>query len=115
MVARRPYKGPVLTGHNHSNHLAQANNYVGRTRQQWWEVLYKDESKFSLSFSDVNKRIYKRKGERFAQCYVLEHITDGARVEARETAYNTLEVVHPQLEYTAPIWDPHKKQKIYSS
>ena len=28
-----------------------------------------------------HKRIYRQKSERFAQCYVLEHITDGARVE----------------------------------
>ena len=32
-------------------------------------------------------------------------------VRVRETAYNTL--VRPQLEYTAPIWDPHTKQKIF--
>ena len=30
----------------------------------------------------------------------------------RETAYNTL--VRPELEYTAPVWDPHTKEK-YSS
>ena len=32
-------------------------------------------------------------------------------VRVRETAYNTL--VHPQLEYAAPIWDPRTKQKIF--
>ena len=29
--------------------------------------------------------------------------------KVRETAYNTL--VHPQLEYAAPIWDPYTKEK----
>ena len=28
----------------------------------------------------------------------------------RETAYNTL--VRPQLEYAAPVWEPHTKEKI---
>ena len=34
---------------------------------------FTDESKFNLSFADGNKRIYRRRGERFAQCCVLEH------------------------------------------
>lgn len=73
MFARRPYKGPVLTGRHRRNRLAWANNHVGWTRQHWREVLFTDESKFNLSFADGNKRIYRRRGERFAQCCVLEH------------------------------------------
>ena len=30
--------------------------------------------------------------------------------KVRETAYNTL--VRPQLEYAAPVWDPHTKKKV---
>ena len=30
--------------------------------------------------------------------------------KVRETAYNTL--VRPQLEYAAPVWDPHTKEKV---
>ena len=73
MFARRPYKGPILTRRHRRNRLAWANNHVGWTRQQWREVLFTDESKFNLSFADGNKRIYRRRGERFAQCCVLEH------------------------------------------
>ena len=68
MFARRPYKGPILTRHHCRNRLAWANNHVG-----WREVLFTDDSKFNLSFADCNKRIYRRRVERFVQCCVLEH------------------------------------------
>ena len=42
----------------------------------------------------------------------IKRNTKTKNVRVRETAYNTL--VRPQLEYAAPIWDPHTKQK-YSS
>ena len=73
MFARRPYKGHILTGRHRCNRLAWANNQVGWTRQQWRKVLFTDEIKFNLSFGDGNKRIYRRRGKRFAQCCVLEH------------------------------------------
>ena len=73
MFARRPYKGPILTGRHRRNRLAWANNHVGWSGQQWREVLFTDESKFNLSFSDGNTRTYRRRGERFAQRCVLEH------------------------------------------
>ena len=40
--------------------------------------------------------------------YPTEHKDKESKV--RETAYNTL--VRPQLEYAAPVWDPHTKEKI---
>ena len=44
------------------------------TRQQWPEVLFTDKSKFNLYYVLGNKHIYRRLGERFAQCcvHVLE-------------------------------------------
>ena len=36
-------------------------------------MLFTDEIKFNLSFAEGNKRIYRRRGERFAKCCVLEH------------------------------------------
>ena len=73
MFARRAYKGPILTGRHRRNRLAWANNYVRWTRQQWRELFFTDENKFNLSFADGNKRIYRRRCKRFAQCCVLEH------------------------------------------
>ena len=82
MFARRPYKGPVLTGHHRRNHLAYANNQVGWTRQQWPEVLFMDKSKFNLSYVVGNKHIDRRLGERFAQrCVMYLNITDRVVVE----------------------------------
>ena len=34
---------------------------------------FTDESKFNLSFAEGLKRIYRRRGKRFAQCCILEH------------------------------------------
>ena len=73
LFARRPYKVALLTRRRRANWLAWANNHRGLGRQQWRQVLFTDESKFNLSFADGNKRIYQHRGERFAQCCVLEH------------------------------------------
>ena len=73
MFARRPYQGQILTRRHRQNRLAWANNHRGWGRQQWRQVFFTDESKFNLSFADGNKRVYRRGGDRFAQCYVLEH------------------------------------------
>ena len=73
MFARRPYKGPILTRRHRQNRLAWANNHRGWGRQQWRQVFFTDESKFNLSFADGNTRVFRRGGERFAQCCVLEH------------------------------------------
>ena len=40
----------------------------------------------------------------------IQHNIKTKNQKVRETAYNTL--VRPQLEYAAPIWDPHFKEKI---
>ena len=37
-------------------------------------------------------------------------LTGRTVVRIASAAYNTL--VHPQLEYAAPVWDPHFKEKI---
>ena len=73
LFARRPYKGAILTGRHHANRLAWANNHRGWGRQPCRQVLFTEESKFNLSFADGNKRIYRRRGKRFAQCCVLEY------------------------------------------
>lgn len=72
MKLRRPYVGPVLTRRHRRNCETWALNHRGWARQQWASVLFSDESKFNVSFADGRRRVYRRRGERYSQCCVLE-------------------------------------------
>lgn len=43
------------------------------TRQQWGRILFTDESRFTLSFNDARRRVWRRQGERFVDAAVQEH------------------------------------------
>ena len=36
-------------------------------------IPFKDESRFCLDFLDGRRRVWRRPGERFADCFVIEH------------------------------------------
>lgn len=73
LTARRPYVGPNLTQRHRQQRLQWAQEHVRWTRLQWNAVLFTDESRFSISFADGRVRIWRRCGERFADCCVREH------------------------------------------
>ena len=72
LIARRPYVGPILTQQHRQRRLRWATVHGRWTRQQWASVLFSDESRFTLSRSDGRARVWRRRGERYANCCVRE-------------------------------------------
>ncbi len=73
LKARRPYKGAILTARHRQERLQWARAHRRWIRRQWSTVLFSDESKFNVSNADGRKLVYRRRGERYADCCVLEH------------------------------------------
>ncbi|KAI4887220.1 hypothetical protein NFI96_007654 [Prochilodus magdalenae] len=68
--ARRPVVGPVLTGQHRSAPLAFATEYQIRHRRL---VPFTDESRFYLSTCDRRDRLWRRRGECYAACNIIQH------------------------------------------
>lgn len=73
LSSRRPAVRIVLSPVNRERRLTWARAHVTWTRQQWAQVLFTDESRFTLSFHDGRTRVWRRQGERFADATVQEH------------------------------------------
>ena len=63
---RRPYVGQVLTARHRAARLQWAQRHFLWGRQQWARVLFFDESRFNLSHHDCRIRVFRRRGEPFA-------------------------------------------------
>ena len=72
MRARRPYRGNLLTPVRRRNRLLWCRQHVRWTRQQWNSVLFSDESRFCTGRADGRARVWRRCGERYADCCVYE-------------------------------------------
>ena len=70
--ARRPYNGPVLLQRHRNARLNWALAHQGWRRNQWNQVVFSDESRFSLFFADGRRRVYRRRNERYADCCVRQ-------------------------------------------
>lgn len=71
--ACRPYVGVPLTRRHRQTRLQWARTHRRWTLQQWNHVLFSDESRFNVSFSDGRIRVWRRKGERYDQANVTQH------------------------------------------
>ena len=69
---RRPYVGQVLTARHRAARLQWAQRHFRWGRHQWARVLFFDESRFNLSHHDGRIRIFRRRGERFADNCLIE-------------------------------------------
>ena len=69
---RRPYVGQVLTSRHRAARLQLAQWHFRWGRQQWARVLFSDESRFNLSHHDGRIRVFRRRGERFADNCLIE-------------------------------------------
>uniref|UniRef100_A0A8C6P7W2 Transposase Tc1-like domain-containing protein n=1 Tax=Nothobranchius furzeri TaxID=105023 RepID=A0A8C6P7W2_NOTFU len=75
--ARRPVVGPVLTAQHCRARLAFAQEHQKWQVCHWRPVLFTDESRFTLSTCDRCERVWRRKGERYAACNVVQHDRSG--------------------------------------
>ena len=70
--SRRPLKGMELKRRHRIARLQWTRARLRRRRNTWQKILFSDESKFNLKFSDGRVRIYHRRRERFADGCVKE-------------------------------------------
>lgn len=72
MHARRPATGPILTPAHRRARLEFARDHENWQIGDWTPVLFTDESRFTLSTNDRRVRVWRRSGERFADCNIVE-------------------------------------------
>lgn len=72
LKARRPAMCPILNRRHRTTRLAFAREHVNWTIQDWEKVLFTDESRFSLKGADGRQRVWRRTGERYADCAITE-------------------------------------------
>lgn len=65
--ARRPAKRPMLTPAHKVARQGWCRRHGRWTRQQWSQVVFTDESRFSLQHPDGRTRVWRRRGERFRE------------------------------------------------
>ena len=70
--SRRPLKGMELKRRHRIARLQWARARLRWRRNTWQKILFSDESKFNLKFSDGRVCIYRRRRERFADGCVKE-------------------------------------------
>ena len=68
--ARRPLKGSTLKQRHRAVRLQWGRTRLRWNRNTWQNILFPDESRFYLKFSDGRARVYRRRGERFSDACV---------------------------------------------
>ena len=71
--ARRPYDGMQLSQTHRQARLAWTRQHRRWTNQQWATVHFTDESRFLLDMLDRRRRVWRRRGERYANCAIVVH------------------------------------------
>lgn len=77
LVPKRPARGPQLTAAHRQARLAFAQHHANWSIEQWSSVLFTDESRMCIYGSDRRERVYRRPGERYAQCCIRETVAYG--------------------------------------
>ena len=68
----RPYVGPKLTRRHRQARLTGCRNRQYWNAPQLRQILYTDESRFSLEHADGRTRVFRCTGERYADACVVE-------------------------------------------
>lgn len=68
LVSRRPATGPELLREHRVARLQFAREHQNWNAIDWGRVLFTDESRFCLRSPDGRGRVWRRRGERYAEC-----------------------------------------------
>lgn len=68
LASRRPAIGPELTREHRLNRMQFARDHQNWNENDWRRVLFTDESRFCLRSPDGRERVWRRGGERYAEC-----------------------------------------------
>lgn len=72
MRATRPVRGVVLSVRHRRARLDFAQEHQNWRIADWATVLFSNESRFTVSHNDGRMRVWRRQGERFAACNVVQ-------------------------------------------
>ena len=73
MRAQHPLVGPVLTAQHRAARLAFAREHQDWQVHHWHPVLFTDESRFTISTCDRCEIVWRRRGECYAACNIIQH------------------------------------------
>lgn len=68
LKSRRPARGPELQRRHRLTRLRFGRDHVQWNDDDWGHVLFSDESRFCLRSPDGRERVWRRIGERYAEC-----------------------------------------------
>ena len=74
LAARRPATDPLLTT---NQRLQFAQEHVNWSLEDWKNVLFVDESRFDIHSPDRRQRVWRRPGERYAECIISTRVMFG--------------------------------------
>lgn len=77
LTPKRPATGPKLTASHRQARLRFAREHLIWNEEEWRRVLFSDECRVCLCGSDRRRRVYRRPGERFAQCCFRDRVAFG--------------------------------------
>lgn len=69
--------GPLLTVEHRRQRRLFAQEHLNWQDREWSNVLFTDESRFCLFSDDRRRRVYRRPGERYAQCNIVGTVSYG--------------------------------------
>lgn len=79
-VQLKPYEaaiGPKLEPHHRRERLQFAQEHLPWGEDEWANVLFSDESRFCLYSNDRRLKVFRRPGDRYAQCNFKERVSYG--------------------------------------
>lgn len=73
LSCRRPFRGPILTPQLRQRRLRWAQQHQFWTIGRWRRVVFSDESRFCCFHADGRRRVWRRRGERYAAACVDQY------------------------------------------